>query len=222
MEALITLQCFVSCFGIHKTLEFFNPRLANSLTCCLFQVYFVSKSFTNLYNEYYQLQPFETVRQSTFVILYEAIGYFIYDTYYTIRNKDSQWKLFTAHHIAGLSLIFMMLNEEIKETWVHNLVCFTSEIINPALNLRYALADWFGKKSLIYQANRYLIVAQYTVFRIVGFPIVAYQMAPFISNPVAFYAIYTLTVGLYCASVMWYRKLLSNLRAGKIEMAAAE
>jgi hypothetical protein len=222
MEALITLQCFVSCFGIHKTLEIFNRRLASSLTCCLFQVYFVSKSFMNLYNEYYQLQPFEAVRQSTFVILYEAIGYFVYDTIYTIHYKEPQWKLFTAHHIAGLSLLFMMLNEGIKETWAHNLVCFTSEIINPALNLRYALADWFGKKSLIYQANRYLIVIQYTIFRIIGFPIVAYQIAPFISNPVAFYVIYTLTVGLYCASVMWYRKLLSNLWGGKIEMAAGE
>lgn len=197
---------------VHEALQTLTAHLANSLTCCLFQIYFVSKSFGHLYNEYYELEPFEQIQSSTRIILYQAMGYFIYDLLYLYKRQESQWKLYVAHHIAGLIMLIIMLNQGIQETWYHNLVCFTSEIINPPLNLRSAFAQWFGKPSMIYRLNKKLIVVNYTVFRIVIFPIVAYKIAPFIEDTWAFVIIYILTTGLYATSVMWYRKLLLNLQ----------
>jgi hypothetical protein len=51
-----------------------------------------------------------------------------------------------------------------------------------------------------------------TVFRIIAFPIVAYNIAPYIHGTTQFAIIYTLTAALYGASIMWYRKLLQNIK----------
>jgi hypothetical protein len=207
-----SLTSLTLCSSIHSLLGYLFSDLANSLTCCIFQIYFVRMSFLHLYSEYFELDTFMNIRQSTFTILYYAIGYFLYDLIYLIKKRESQWQLFMAHHLAGLIMLFVMIQQGLHEVWYHNMVCFISEIINPSLNLRSALAQWFGRNSMIYQFNKKLIVVKYTVFRIVLFPVVAYKISPFIHDTWALLIIYTLTVGLYLTSVMWYRKLLLNLR----------
>lgn len=207
-----SLTSLTLCSSIHTVLSYIFNDLANSLTCCIFQIYFVQMSFLHLYNEYFELDTFMNIRQSTFTILYYAIGYFLYDLIYLYKKRESQWQLYVAHHIAGLIMLFVMIQQGLHEVWYHNMVCFISEIINPSLNLRSALAQWFGRNSMIYQFNKKLIVVKYTVFRIILFPVVAYRISPFIHDTWALIIIYTLTVGLYLTSVMWYRKLLLNLR----------
>jgi hypothetical protein len=213
MELIVhSLRALLVCGSIHTTLQYLTNELANSLTCCTFQLYFVTMSFSHLYSEYFELASFKDIRTSTLLILYQAIGYFLYDLLYLYKKRESQWQLYSAHHIAGLIMLFVMIQQGLKEVWYHNMVCFISEIINPSLNLRSALAKWYGRDSSIYQLNKKLIVVKYTIFRIILFPIVAYKIAPFIHDTWAFTTIYILTTGLYLTSVMWYRKLLSNLR----------
>lgn len=220
MELIVkSIPSFITCWTAHKGLTFITAHhLASSLTCCLFQIYFITQAFYHLYAEYYNTTPQAAIRDSTLYLLYNTIGYFIYDTVVLIKQRESQWALYTAHHIAGLGMLYIMIDQGIKETWNHNMVCVISEIINPALNLRYALKQWFGRDSYIYTFNRYLIVVQYTVFRIIAFPIVAYNISPYIHGTTQFALIYTLTAALYGASIMWYRKLLQNLRVEKIEI----
>lgn len=208
--AVQSLRSFLICNMIHTGLEYATGQLANTLTCCIFQLYFISKSAGHIYNEYYGLDLFMNIRSSTLILLFHAIGYFSYDLIYLWKKREAQWTLFIAHHTAALLMLFIMIHQGIKEVMYHNLVCFISEIINPTLNLRLALAQWFGRDSHIYQFNKKLIIVNYTVFRIIAFPIVAYKIAPYIHDTWALIIIYTLTIGLYGTSLMWYRKLIQN------------
>ena len=188
-------------FGICSIIEMYlhksGIQKSNIITCILFQMYFVLKSFSLIISE---LNGHDTQKE-TILNICDLYGYFMYDTIYMIyMYKTKPKQLFILHHIASLIMINEILILEVKETFNHNIICFLAEVTNPFLNTRQFTFEYPKYKKIITE----IIYHTYFYFRIILFPVFS---ALFIyTNPN--YILFTLFIMIYGVSLMWFIKII--------------
>lgn len=209
------LYSSLACFGLHA---FFQRGLrrsfwhANLLTCILFQVAFVSEAALILKAEVWGGEDAGVLRPQTLANLYNAVGYFVYDT--AVLLKSEPGSMFLAHHVAALLMLWSVISAGVTETWYHNAICLAGEVTNPFLNVRHLLKGW----PRLYRANIVMMWLMWLTFRIMGFAYLSFGFLGYIRplvDPVVFMGLRTLFWGVYGASWWWWYKitrLLGNLK----------
>ena len=194
---------FVGCSVIQMYIEKtgVSKRKANTITCILFQMFFIYNAFINLYLEWYNLYTQDELAQLTLYNMNNIYGYFIYDMVYMLFEHPNI--MFLIHHFLSLIII-----DTIKKIGVngpmyhHNIICFLGEVTNPFLNMRYVLHDYPYLKKI----NQKIIYYTYFTFRIVLFPL--FSILFLIQRSANhFLTLFLLFSIIYGVSIMWFHKI---------------
>ena len=196
------VNSFVYCSVIQMYLEKIGVRrrTAQLVSCIIFQIYFVYIAFTLTYYEYISNKSDVNIEECTIKNMNDIYGYFIYDTIYLIT--DNRNILFIVHHIASLVIISVV---RYNITPYHNILCFLAEIQNPILNSRYLTSDY----PILKRLNKTILYWAYIIFRITLFPIFSIMFLRYMYdiNKIYFLILSLLFIGLYSASVLWFKKI---------------
>lgn len=190
----------------------FETKHSNVMTCAISQCYFTFTALNILFLAYFQILSTNNLIENTLFNVQFLIGYFLYDSIYIIMCSPSI--IFLFHHIIGIIFCILILRVGIPTDMIitYNLLCVVMEGNNPYLNFRTVL-----KGTCFEKINKYIIVISYTLFRMIGYPIVYLNgmkkleekniLSPFQQN--FFYWKFYI---IYFMSVVWYRKILYFLK----------
>jgi hypothetical protein len=199
---------FTGCTVIQMYLEKYtslNRSKVWTITCILFQIYFVSYAGINIYNEWYQLKSHEELQLATLNNMYIIYGYFIYDIIYMLEEYPD--KVFLTHHLVSLIIINTIKQMGITETWYHNILCFILEVTNPFINLRQL--PLIKNSPLLKILNKRMIFITYLVCRIILLPItfISFFIKTISDNnfPITICISFA---SIYIVSVMWFQKII--------------
>lgn len=197
------VKSLVYCGGIHSLISIVDTKiynLPNAITCILFQSSFVFRSLVSLFQSYHRRHyDQQLVANDTKQTLDYLIGYFIYDILFLLKTNPKS--LFILHHFIGLLMIYVIQNTGFPVDLLkhYNAICVISEITNPVLNLRYITKD-----TPYYSLNMKLILLTYTLFRIIAFPLVSYELLPKLNSKILWASFTT----IYCMSLLWFKKIV--------------
>ena len=202
------LNGFLWCALSHWSLTQFNfqRKTINSITCILFQTYFVTVASQLIYAEMTSSMNPLAIKMATLQNMHDIYGYFVYDTWVLLTENTITYT-FVAHHIASLNILNMVVSLGVTETFCHNAVCFLGEVTNPFLNIRYLVIDYPELKKL----NKQVILVTYALFRIILFPLFSIYFLYInfnIMNSDVLYGLFGLFIAIYAVSLSWFRTIL--------------
>jgi hypothetical protein len=172
----------------------------NLLTCILFQSSFVFCSAISLYQSYHRRKyDQQIVANDTLQNLDYLMGYFIYDILYLLKTEPTS--LFIVHHLIGLCMIITIkqYGAPLDLLKHYNAICVISEITGPVINLRY-----ITKNTPYYSLNMKLILFTYTLFRMIAFPLVSFELLSKLNSN----TLWGSFVIIYMMSALWFKKII--------------
>lgn len=197
------VKSLIYCGGIHGLTSIIDTKINNlpsAITCILFQSSFVFRSIISLFQSYHRRNyDQQLVRNDTEQTLDYLIGYFIYDILFLLKTTPKS--LFIIHHLIGLLMISVIKYIGFPADLLkhYNAVCVVSEITNPLLNLRYITTG-----TPYYSLNMKLILFTYTLFRIIAFPLVSFELLSKLNSNI----LWTLFTTIYFMSLVWFKKII--------------
>ena len=194
----------IYCTAIHICTNSFHSKiksLPNIVTCILFQSLFVYRAGNLLYKSYYpnyydqSILAIDTIKNLDYLS-----GYFIYDILYLLKTDPNS--IFLIHHVIGLIMLYVIkkLGAPLDLLNSYNAISFIAEITNPFLNMRY-----ITKNTSYYSLNLKLILFTYTLFRMLAFPIVSFDLLLRLNSKTLWLSF----SAIYIMSVVWFKKILS-------------
>lgn len=203
------LNSFLACSSVHalSSMARFKTRDApNLISCISFQLYFVYRSLSLIYQSLYPTyyNP-SIVSQDTIQNLNSLTGYFLYDSLYLF--KTSSFSFYLLHHFLGISMIQLVKQFDAPFSLLsqYNLFCFIAEVTNPFINVRHFMRD-----TIYYPFAIKSIFGTYTIFRMILFPIMSkhiYDTMKLI-NPSNASLLNYLFITVYIMSTVWYFKII--------------
>ena len=196
----------VYCTAIHSItnmLEYKIKNLPNIVTCILFQSLFVYRAGISLYKSYYpnyyqqSIVAIDTLKNVDYLT-----GYFIYDILYLLKTDPKS--MFLVHHVIGLIMLYVVkkIGAPVDLLKSYNAISFIAEITNPFLNMRY-----LTKNTSYYSLNMKLILLTYTLFRMIAFPIVSFDLLRRLNSKILRLSFSS----IYIMSLLWFKKIVYTL-----------
>ena len=191
--------------------NFFNPEKLNIITCIISQTYFVLNAIRILY---FSLSHSPGILiESTINNLYFLYAYLFYDICFLLTRSPLEL-LFLIHHFVALAFLHIIFYMNISTDMLvkYNIFAVIMEGTNPYLNMRFLL-----KNTRFEMLNNYIIFITYTLFRVIGYPVIYLPMVrtiyqkkiitPQVKN-LLYYKFYI----IYSLSLFWYGKILNKVR----------
>jgi len=198
MDTLISLswvQGFLVCSASQNMFgRFISKRNARSITCALFQTYF-------LYNAWYIfLYNSKNSRELLVENINNMYGYFIYDTVCIFTEYFDGGYL--VHHIISIIIIDSFKKTDALDVFYPNIICIFLESPSPLLNIRPMLRNY----PEITHINNTIIYWSYFFLRIIAFPIISIS---YLSNNDSDYTkiFGSCLIIIYTASLYWFVKI---------------
>lgn len=205
---------FIVCSGLHQVGRWIPsrvPHAANLRTCIAFQLYFLWRAGSLWYTSVtLGEQEDVSAREAAAVILWiqkETMrnlgalgGYFLYDLGYLLQTTP--FSGFVLHHLIGLTMIRFLQERGAPPPsllTMYNALAFIAEITNPPLNLRH-----FVKGTVWEGIMRKIIFWTYTVFRMIGYPVLSIHL----HQHLQIQPLFGLFVTIYVMSMVWYRRVI--------------
>ena len=211
---------FLVCSGLHQVGKWIPSRVlhaANLRTCIAFQLYFLWRAgslwYTSAVLDHLDgigADSGASAREAAATILWiqkETMrnlgalgGYFIYDLGYLLQTTP--FSGFVLHHLIGLTMIRFLQERGAPPPSLlsmYNALAFIAEITNPPLNLRH-----FVKGTAWEGGMRRIIFWTYTVFRMVGYPVLSIQL----HHHLQIRPLFVLFMIIYAMSTVWYRRVI--------------